>query len=154
VSDFIYGELYLPLTVDAVPAPITFSYSWSVPAGMTEVLAGYAGRFGAPFWRTYHQDTPSNRSYSLPDGTSIVETLVEQSGSGYSYDVAGFPASAYHCAFTIASSGDDSPVSVTWTVTFTADNPASAVTVLRAATSDAASMLAALGAYVAPNPAS
>jgi hypothetical protein len=95
VSDFVYGELYIPLAVTGKVA--AFRRAWSFPATMKDAVIAFAGTFGRPFWMQYKIDS-SRRTVDIPGldprdpkNVALTETVIEQSPAGYRYSQTGFP---------------------------------------------------------------
>lgn len=153
LSDFVYGELYVPLAVTGADRPLRFRYRWALPAAAAASVRAYASTFAAPFWGSY-QVTGNERSYRSPDGSIITETLQTQEENGYTYTVAGCPADDYRCSFSVSSdtgsseTGDN--VELEWAFSFSCADPGALTNVVGAAAANAASMLAALTSHFAP----
>ncbi len=154
LSDFVYGELYVPLKVSAPDQPLQFRYRWSLPLPKTAITSAkeYACEFRAPFWRKYPVTGDQERSYEWPDGTGnrvITETLESDGDNGYNYKVEGFPAHDYECEFSVSTDTDDN-VQLEWTFKFSCADPGDVTRVVAAAAADAALMLAALKTRFSP----
>lgn len=149
LSAVVYGQLYVPLSVKPGAGPVRFEPEWSFPAGMDAVLAGYACKFDAPFWATFEVHG-NERSITLPDGkTTIVETLVSETGSGYTYTATGVPGiSDYSGSFEVTSDGQSTVLA--WATSWTAADSPSLVHMLSINAGGAAAMGASLDAHFSP----
>jgi hypothetical protein len=148
LSDFIYGELYVPLVPSGAEKPIHFRYRWALPGAALASVLAYACRFAAPFWRTY-QIAGDQRSYRASDGSAITESLETAHENGYTYTVEGYPADDYRCSFSVSADASNA-VQLEWALSFSCANPGNITRVAGAAAADAASMLAALTSHFTP----
>jgi hypothetical protein len=148
LSDVVYGELYVPLTVQPSDEPVRFGRSWRFVPGMTEVVASYACRFTHPFWADFKVDGDT-RTIKLPNGTTIVETLTRQADIEYAYSASGVAGIADY-AGSFAVSASDEATELSWTVTFTAADAASLTHMLTICAAAATSMSAKLDAHFSP----
>jgi len=130
LSDFIYGELYVPLAPSDANQPLHFRYRWAIPGAEVASVKAYACTFAAPFWRPY-QVAGNERSYQSSDGSVITETLTAAAKNGYTYTVEGYPASDYRCSFSVSSDADDA-VRLEWTLLFSCADPGDITRVVRA----------------------
>lgn len=130
LSDLVFGELYVPLTVQVGPDPVTFSRRWSFPTGIRDALAEYACRFDAPFWANFVVEG-NTRTTSLPNGTEIVETLERQESDSYAYSMIGPPGiSDYHGSFSLSPPDAKGRVTLEWKDTFRAADEGALVSML------------------------
>lgn len=154
LSDFVYGELYVPLEAAAPDQPLQFRYRWSLPGAAITSVKKYACEFKAPFWRDTYQVAGDHRSYEWSDGTKthlITETLEPAGKNGYEYKVEGFPARDYECKCKFSVSEDASRnVQLEWTFEFSCADPGDITRVVAAAAADAALMLNALKTRFSP----
>ena len=150
LSDFIFGELYVPLEVSAAPdQPLQFCYRWSLPGADITTVRKYACSFADPFWRHY-QPAGNQRSYQSPGGSVIIEARMSEDENGYKYRVVeGYPASDYQCEFSVSTDTEDN-VQLEWAFSFSCDDPGHVTSVVAAAAADAALMLAALTSRFSP----
>jgi hypothetical protein len=148
LSDVVYGELYVPLTVQPTDGPVRFERSWRFVAGMADVVASYACRFARPFWADFKVDGDT-RTITLADGTTIVETLTRQDDAEYAYSASGVPGiDDYTGSFAVTTTADATELS--WTVTFTAADAASLIRMLTICAGAATTMSSKLGAHFTP----
>jgi Ferritin-like len=149
LSDFIFGELYVPLEVSApLDQPLQFCYRWSLPSADITAVREYACRFTAPFWRHY-QSAADQRSYQSSGGSVITEVRISADENGYKYRVEGYPASDYLCVFSV-SMDTEKNVQLEWAFSFSCDDPGHVRSVVAAAAADAALMLTALTSRFSP----
>lgn len=148
LSDFIYGELYVPLAPSAANQPLRFRYRWAVPGAAIAAVRAYACTFTAPFWRAYSV-AGDQRSYQSPDGSVITEILATAGQNGFVYTVEGYPANDYQCSFSVSSDARDA-VQLQWALSFTCADQGDIARVVGVAAADAASMLTALTSRFAP----
>src|SRR4029079_8674768 len=127
LSDFVYGELYVPVTVQPTGEPIALSRTWSFPESMSAAVSGYACRFAAPFWAQY-QVSGDERTTKLPDGTVLTDTLQAQEADSYTYTTTGWDGVTDAAGtFTLTA-----PADLTWSFSFKATDPQVVVAVLAA----------------------
>jgi hypothetical protein len=88
LADFVFGELYIPVSTETLHSPVQLQKSWSFSAGVGGVLEQFTGRFADPFWGSYKVDG-NKRSCTLPGDVLLQETLTEQVATGYSYKMEG-----------------------------------------------------------------
>jgi hypothetical protein len=148
LSYLVFGELYAPLTARPVGEPLRFSRKWRFVAGMEDLLAAYACRFGAPFWGDY-KVAGNTRTTTLPDGTTIEETLTEQEPRSYHYTAAGVPGVGEYKAGFVVTTEPNAAV-LTWSASFTAGDGQSVVRMLGLDGAAAAVMEDALAGHFAP----
>jgi hypothetical protein len=111
VSDFVYGEFYIPLAVAGKVA--SFKRAWSFPTTMKDAVIGFAGVFARPFWMQYKVDG-SRRTVDIPGlepddpkNVALIETVIEQLPAGYRYSQTGFPnLSSCEAIVEIAEDGE------------------------------------------------
>jgi hypothetical protein len=153
LSDFVYGELYVPLAVSRASQRHSFDYRWSLPGAANASVKAYACRFAKPFWLPAYQfdEERNERSYKLSDGTDITETCVRGNDNHYTYKVKGHPVRNYECSFSVPTDADDYVQQVVWTFSFSSADPGDITRVVAAAAADAASMLAALKSRFSPS---
>lgn len=127
VSDFVYGDLYVPLS--AAGGAATFKRVWSFPVAMKDAVLAFACDFEQPFWAPYKVDGPS-RTVDVPgldpdhpqDVSALKETLIEKSPDGYRYDQTGFrQLASFAAAFESSSSGSNALL--TWSCAFSSSDP-------------------------------
>jgi hypothetical protein len=132
LSHFIYGELYVPLSVTPEGKDIRNSQEWRFPARMREVLADYAVRFDKPFWADYKVDGKT-RTLVIPDQYMIVETLTDLvQGTSYNYVMQGPPGvSDFTGSFSIEPvQGDAGQIRLVWSYAFRAADTNAAISTL------------------------
>ena len=148
LSAMVYGELYVPLEVTSAGAPLCFKRSWRFPPGIESVVRAHAVQFGTPFWAGFHVEGNS-RTFALPNGTAITETLTGSTDSSYDYAESGFPGTTDSTgSFALAS--DPEGATLTWTSTFTPADAAAAVAVFSQRATVAAAITAALESHFLP----
>jgi len=141
LSNFVWGELYVPVTVQAA-GPIQLTSNWNFPAIMESAVAAVACQFSKPFWASYQVDGNIRK---LPAATgAITETLTPSpSSSSYSYTLSGLTGvQSFQGQFAAAVSGGETTLA--WTVAFTCVDTASAVTAVGFVAAAAQQMTAAL----------
>jgi hypothetical protein len=150
LSDVVYGELYVPLTVQPADGPVSFEHSWRFVPGMEEIVASYACVFDDPFWAQFDVEG-DKRKIVLPDGkTTITETLTQQGEAEYSYSAVGVPGiSDYTGSFAVTT--DPDAATLAWTTTFRADDAKSLVEMLTINAGAAAIMGATLAQHFSPS---
>ncbi|HWC47263.1 MAG TPA: ferritin-like domain-containing protein [Solirubrobacterales bacterium] len=122
LSDLVYGELYVPLTVVPGAEPVTFARQWTFPEEVRDAVAAYACRFDAPFWADF-QVKANERTTKLPDGTEITETLERQEADGYAYAMTGPTGiSDYQGRFSLGGPSEAGRVTLEWKDTFVAED--------------------------------
>jgi hypothetical protein len=152
LSDFVYGELYIPVTVAAPDQSLTFARRWTFPAGMRAAVAQYACRFDHPFWASFKVQG-NTRTLTLPDGkTVITETLQRQGRDSYTYRMTGIPGlTAYTGSFTLTAAAD--LATLEWAVSFQCADPQTIVRVLSMIAEAAQQMTAAMTSHFSPGAA-
>ena len=146
LSDFVYGELYVPVTVQPTGEPIALSRTWSFPESMSAAVSGYACRFAAPFWAQY-QVSGDERTTKLPDGTVLTDTLQTQEADSYTYTTTGWDGVTDAAGtFTLTA-----PADLTWSFSFKATDPQVVVAVLAAVATAAQQMEVAMAAEFSPH---
>lgn len=151
LSDLVFGELYVPLTVQPTAGKLArFERSWRFVGGMEALLAGYACQFHSPFWATFdvHGDT---RTVTVPGGgPTIVETLRKQDEAAYSYSAAGVHGiTGYTGSFAVTT--ERGAAVLTWSVTFIPEAADSLVQMLTINAGAAETMGANLAAKFGPS---
>ena len=127
VSDFVYGDLYIPLTAEG--GDVRFCRTWTFPAGMKDAVASVACDFAEPFWaqfdvrgvtRTVQVSGLDPNNPTSP--CTLTETLGTSDPASYSYQLTGFPGMVrYDGTFAVRSSGEQA--SLTWECRFRAGAP-------------------------------
>lgn len=149
LSDVVFGELYVPLTAQPADGPTRFERRWRFAGGMEEVVAAYACRFAAPFWGSF-QVAGDTRTTTLPDGTTIIETLTQQGDAEYAYTASGVPGiSDFSGRFAVTAAQDAAELS--WTSTFSSADATSLVRMLTINAGDAATIGSTLAQHFAPS---
>jgi hypothetical protein len=148
LSDFVYGELYVPLVPVPADQSLHFQYRWALPGAALESVKEYACTFKKPFGPTYDAKGEDQRSYRSDDH-AITETLLRADGNGYTYTVEGYPASDYKCSFSVSSS-PSVDVQLEWAFSFSCTSPGDITRVIRAAAANAAKMQTALTSHFTP----
>lgn len=154
LSDFVFGELYVPVTVQPPADPVRLSYGWQFPAAMAGAVAGYACLFDRPFWARFQVDGDT-RTAPLPDGGTVTEVLTPPATpTGYRYTASGFSGvTAYQGSFQLTGAGaGETAITLSWSVEFTADSGASVVQAASVIASAAAAMTAAMETHFGPRP--
>jgi hypothetical protein len=90
LSDFIYGELYIPL-IATDSRKISLRHSWRMSGELTSYIGSKTLRFEQPFWGTYSVMGQTRATTFV--GTTIKERLVAQSESSYRYAIDGIAGS-------------------------------------------------------------
>lgn len=151
ISDLVFGELYVPVTVEATDQPIALASDWTFPESMRSAVAAYACRFDHPFWAPF--DVRNNeRILELPDGTVITETLREQREDAYTYTMTGIEGMTDYVG-TLALSGAEGSageVKLEWQVAFKGDAASAILNMMRVVGQAAEQMRAALTRHFTP----
>ncbi len=153
LSDFVFGELHIPLTVQPSDGPIAFAFEWSFPNAMKGAVAEYGCRFATPFWAPYTV-TGKTRTSPLPNGGQLIETLKRESKRSYRYTASGIEGvSDFQGAFAVSDGerGADG-IKLTWSVSFEAQDPAAVVTALSLIGASAEQMITAMHGHFGPRP--
>jgi hypothetical protein len=154
MSDFVYGELYIPLVASG--GEVRFERSWSFPLDMHEALSAYACNFEKPFWdhfdvkgevRTVEVKGLDPANPAKP--CTLRETLTGETANGYEYDQTGFPGMAsYRGEFTVSLSEDRAILR--WVCHFQAEVPDAMVRCYALLANGADVIGAKLGEHFAP----
>lgn len=153
LSALVYGELYLPVRIVGARDRVPFARGWVFPGGIRQAMADYACKFDHVFWDPAAKVDGKTRTYSLPDGRVLTETLVEQSGSSYRYIQTGFTGvSDCQGCFRI-SPADHDDLKLEWEMSFSGKEPGAIVDVLGALAGLAKRMTAAMQARWCPREA-
>ena len=148
LSNLVYGESFIPVTITQVAGPIHLADHWTLPAGMLDTVSAFACQFSKPFWADYQVDG-NTRTLASPDLT-IVETLQPPvSESAYSYTISGLAdVSSCQCQFEAAVA--DAGTTLTWSVALSCTHRVSLVKAVAWVASAAQDMKAALTKYFVP----
>jgi hypothetical protein len=152
LSNFICGELYVPLTVSPDGKRIQMTQEWRFPAALRDVLADYALRFDKPFWAPF-EVKGDTRTLVVSDTLTIVEKLSgEVKNKSYSYTMTGVPdVSDYTGTFSLEPvDGDAGHIRLVWTYAFRAANATAVISTLGLAAGGAQAMAAKLREAFAP----
>ena len=150
LRDFVYGELYIPLILQATGAkPATMTRAWRFPAGMQTVVAAFASNFAKPFWGSY--EVNGNTRTARFNQYTITETLT---GTGtptpdsYAYTISGIAFLSASASFAVTA--DANGVTLTWTIQFQSSDPAAIVQLLTWSADSVQQMTASLKGQFAP----
>ena len=152
LSDFVFGELYVPVTVETPLEPVHLRLAWQFTEAVHDAVAGYACRFDRPFWAQYHIDGDV-RTQRLPDGGTMVETLTPPaSPTEYHYTATGLPGiTAYEGSFQLSRPADPGgDITLSWNVDLSADSAAGMVSAASGVASAAEAMTTAMEAHFGP----
>jgi hypothetical protein len=158
LSNLVYGELFLPVTIQQVTGPIVFSKQWKFPASVFEAVIAFAARFDIPFWTPPGNPSPKyefnglSRTVQFQDVTiseSVEPEHTAQPGC-YSYSISGF-AGLTSSLCSIACTQDDTGTTLEWKVSLEMSDPGSAFVALAYLTSTAEQMSQALTEHFRPN---
>lgn len=151
LSDLVYGELYIPVTVQPNgEGHIELSEKWTFPASMENPVEDYAVRFDKPFWAPFQVDGKV-RTAKLPDGTTITETLVSQNDNQYTYTLTGLPGvTAYQGNFTLERDKANDQVILHWNIAFQASDAQSIVKTISIIAQATQQMTTAMGNHFGP----
>ncbi|MCH7801240.1 MAG: hypothetical protein IIC24_06815, partial [Chloroflexi bacterium] len=109
LSNLVFGEVFIPVTVKADDKPIEFHRRWTYPETMKSAVAEYACRFDSPFWGNFDPVSSGDRTRTrtLPDGTVITETEVAHDDTWYEYTISGIEGvSDFVGEFRLIDSGE------------------------------------------------
>jgi hypothetical protein len=149
LSDLVFGELYIPLSITA-GGQIRTAKTWRYAAAMREVVAEYACRFDKPFWAPDASVGEGKREFKLADGTVLSESLNGTEQHGYGYEGSGLDGvTGYSGSFRVSEPSDDQ-VTLTWSVELSSEDPAAIVRALGIIGLAASAMTSAMSAYFAP----
>lgn len=151
LSDFTFGELYVPLAFS--PGPGRFGRSWGFAAEISEAVAKFACAFDQPSWAKYDvsNDMRTVNVEGLDpaepnDPVKLTETLVSSDPASYAYSLVGLPGlSECKGRFSIADEGDRT--GLRWQLEYNIDEVASAARCLSWMAKSADAMASALGAH-------
>jgi len=151
LSNFAFGELYIPLMASAANEPVHMTKTWTFPANMKLAVIEYSCRFSQPFWAPYTINPAGTQRVLTPSDLSVTDDLVSQDASSYTYDVTGLVGvSASRGAFRVQS-GEDRTI-LDWQVSFTCTDQSSIVAALAFIAAAADQMTAALTSNFGPVP--
>jgi hypothetical protein len=149
LSDFSWGELYIPVAIAPSKGPGAFRRTWSFPAVLSDDLAGFACDFGKPFWSKDYEVKNDARTFKTSDGTIIKEILKSKTSSGYQYELSGFKNLATaEGSFGVEIIEDYAQL--TWRLGFSAADDSTIMAMLRLATKTTDAVTAALAVRYSP----
>jgi hypothetical protein len=94
LSDFVYGELYVPLTVSDA-GPVKFNRHWTFAPDLAGALAAFATDFSKPFWGNFtvqgDSRTESVTGIARSNPVTLTDRLGQKSDGQYTYTTEGFP---------------------------------------------------------------
>ncbi len=151
LSNVVYGDLYIPLTVGSSHEQVTLSESWTCPPGLEPVLKPIVARFGRVFWTETAQINGATRTWQAPDGTLLTETLLIQTETGYTYQLAGVTGVSAAAGSLALTTTDTGRVRLTWEITFNYNSAGGAVAMSRLAGQTRPLMLAAIRQFLDPD---
>ncbi|ASS74095.1 hypothetical protein CIG75_03230 [Tumebacillus algifaecis] len=126
IRDLVFGEMYIPIHVQASTEPIELTRSWSFPLAMQKLVTDFACHFDSPFWAAYKVSKDGkSRTLKLPNKTEITETLLKKNGDSHSYAMTGLEGvSAYTASFTVSKpKRGDEQFTLNWKISFHASTP-------------------------------
>lgn len=150
LSNVVYGDLYIPLLAGSTHEPVVLTESWTFPAGLEPVVQPVVAQFGRVFWTESAEVTGGTRTWTAPDGTRLTETLLTQTETGYTYQLAGLVGVLTAEGSLALTTMDSGRVRLTWTVTFTYGPAAGAVAMSRLVGQTRPLMLAAIRRFLGP----
>jgi hypothetical protein len=125
LSDFVFGELYVPLEI-AGGAP-KFVRTWSFAPTMADAVRQYALDFAKPFWAEFDVQgnirTTRVEGLDMTDGSpsaTLTETLLEATHDGYRYAVSPIFGVTQTGQFSL--NVEDNQTKLTWACTYTASD--------------------------------
>jgi hypothetical protein len=150
LSNLVFGELFIPVTIAQAPGPIKLAERWAFPASMQDVVSAFGCQFSKPFWADY-QVAGNTRTLTSAEGT-IVETLQPPTSvSAYSYTLSGLAGvTSCQCRFEAAVTGAET--ALTWSAVLSCSDPARALNAVAWVSGAGQSMKAALMKYFQPKP--
>ena len=150
LSNVVYGDLYIPLVAGSSHEPVVLTDSWTFPAGLEPVLQPVVARFGRVFWADSAVITDNTRTWTAPDGTLLTETLLAQTETGYTCQLAGLAGVLTAEGSLNLTTTDAGRVRLTWTMTFTYESAAGAVAMSRLVGQTRPLMLGAIRQFLGP----
>lgn len=153
IRDLVFGELYIPITVEPSDKPITLSRSWVFPAAMQKTVADYACNFANPYWAPFKVSADGKtRTLKLSKTAEITETLLKKNADSYSYTMTGLEGvTDYTGAFSVSKpKNGDETITLDWTVTFKASTPQAVITAVTTVANGAQQMTDAMSNHFAP----
>ena len=150
LSNVVYGELYIPLMPCNSREPVSFSESWTFPAGLEPVLLPLVARFGRVFWTNKAQVTDNTRTWVAPGGIQLTETLLTQTDTGYTYQLTGLTGVLTAEGSIGLALLDNGRLRLSWTVTFTYSSAQGAVTIGQVVGQTRPLMQAAIQQFLGP----
>jgi hypothetical protein len=152
LSDFVYGELYIPVTLKPTDQSIEIYKRWIFPSNMKSSVSQFACRFDKPFWASFevHDD---KRTLKLPNYI-IVEYLQRPEGNdSYNYTMTGIKdVVEFRGTFAIVDSGSSNDqLSLEWRVSFKCYNTLAIINMLTIIVRDSQKMTTRMQDYFGPH---
>lgn len=119
LSNFIFGELYIPLKVLTTGQQIKLNRNWTYAFNLLQVIQQYACQFDKTFWRNDYTINGNTRTLKIKEGTiTLTETCEEKNDNGYKYKQEGFNGIT-NCSQTVQVESANGNTNFTWFITFT-----------------------------------
>jgi hypothetical protein len=133
LSDFSWGELYIPVVLAPRDSPSNFQRSWLFPRRLNDAVRALGCDFSKPFWSDQYVIEPGRRTLRTKESGTITESLLSSDANGYEYELDGLKdVTQAFAAFKMDDSGHETRLICT--LAFSAGNADSLLATLRMAT--------------------
>ncbi|CAF1278879.1 unnamed protein product [Adineta ricciae] len=126
LSNFIFGELYMPLKVTKSDKEIQFVKTWVYTNSLFQTIAEFACRFDKPFWNSDYQIVDNQtRTLIVEDGNdkiNLTETCTNANGAGYEYTQDGFKGVQNCRQYSRVEDYLKDKMKLSWGITFKIEN--------------------------------
>ena len=131
LSNFVYGELYIPVTLKITDQPIQVVRRWTFPASMKSSISEFACDFEKPFWAPYEVNQ-DKRILKLPNYTIVEHLQGLKRNNSYSYTMMGIKdITEYKGSFALIDSNpSNEQLTLEWSVSFKSNSSQSAIDIL------------------------
>jgi Ferritin-like len=151
LSDFVYGEVYVPVIFKTIDQPLELIRSWTFPANMKTSLYEYACSFDKPFWAPF-EVKGDKRILKLPSCTVVEYLQKPQENDSYSYTMTGIKdINEYKGTFALIDLSSSKQIRLEWRVSFKCDNPQAVINMLTLIARDSKNMTALMGDHFSPH---
>jgi hypothetical protein len=126
ISDFIYGDIYIPLDVKPGTENILLEKIWEFEPEMKDLIVHYACNFQKPFWAVYqvNGDTRILESGDL----KLTEKLVDQNDAAYRYELSGLDGLSNYTGY-FQTTQDNNKIRLKYSASFRCTDPSGIVNV-------------------------
>lgn len=122
LSNFIFGELYVPLELGTSDKEVTFTKEWIYNVDLYQEIENYACQFDNPFWRCYPHRSKETRTLEI-DGVTLIETFINSCHpAGYEYTQTGFQGVETCRQYVKLERDSEKMTKFTWKIIFGAKN--------------------------------